>query len=304
MIKDIFKTEESRFSLINAFKFMIIPFMILFFTMFILWIFARINFLFFESNGFVQMQIDKVGEAYFDFIAEDAISMIPYIFFFFILVFFIGLFFSFFLLRPFHQIGEYCNKKLNGEKILFKNNGIFNSRLPVEFGEYFFAWVDETMNVKIMEKGKIPPYYQKIHGPLLEKNFFIFFMLVVLGLIVLSSFVIYFVGMSMHERIVTLAIEVFKKRESLSYFLQGQGPLIMTIMIVILGVMFFLFFFLAINLYAQIAGASFAIFSTMRAFMKGDFSARVHLVEYRYVREHCRYLNKYLNYVEDNLKKK
>ena len=56
---------------------------------------------------------------------------------------------------------------------------------------------------------------------------------------------------------------------------------------------------LGFHLYAKVSGAAFAIFSTMRSYMKGNYSSRVHLVGYSYLRDYTRKLNKYLDYVQN-----
>ena len=58
---------------------------------------------------------------------------------------------------------------------------------------------------------------------------------------------------------------------------------------------------LAIVLYNKVSGAAFAYFATMRSFMKGKFSSRVHLIGYSYVRNYGRDLNRYLKFLETRL---
>ncbi|MBC75544.1 MAG: hypothetical protein CME64_05955 [Halobacteriovoraceae bacterium] len=62
--------------------------------------------------------------------------------------------------------------------------------------------------------------------------------------------------------------------------------------------------FLSTHLYGKVNGAVFGFFSTMRAFMKGDHKARVHLLGYNHIRPFGRAFNQYLKWVENNFKEK
>lgn len=294
MINKIFKTDESKFSIEIGLKFSSITLFTLFLTGIVLWFFAKINLLFFISNGYGEAA-DLVS-AYYDFIAEDVFIIIPYVFIVVIATFFIGLYISFFLLRPFNDIGKYCLRKVEGRSYGVNFRQVVSYKLLSSFGHYFFNWLDERIQDNKFIPNTIPNEYQKIHCPIFEKPFFVFYSLIVFGLILLSSVSIYFVGVSIHEKIVNLAISILNSQSSLKVFLQGQEPLIMGIMLFIIFLMSFLYLLLAINLYGRISGASFAFFSTMRSFMKGDLNARVHLIEYKYVRENGRFLNKLLSY--------
>jgi hypothetical protein len=57
---------------------------------------------------------------------------------------------------------------------------------------------------------------------------------------------------------------------------------------------------MAFHLYSKVSGAAFGFFATMRGYMKGNYFARVHLLEYNHVRPYGRMLNKYLDYMQKN----
>jgi hypothetical protein len=65
----------------------------------------------------------------------------------------------------------------------------------------------------------------------------------------------------------------------------------------------FSYILLGLHLYSKVSGAAFGIFSTMRSFMKGNYSSRVHLVGFAHIREYTRKLNKYLDYIQNNFTK-
>ena len=64
----------------------------------------------------------------------------------------------------------------------------------------------------------------------------------------------------------------------------------------------FLFYLgLSFHLYAKVSAPAFAIFATMRSFLKGNTKARVHLIGNYYARPETKKLNQYLDYIEKNV---
>jgi hypothetical protein len=65
-----------------------------------------------------------------------------------------------------------------------------------------------------------------------------------------------------------------------------------------------MYFLLASHLYHGVAAPAFAVFATMRAFLKGSYNQRVHLIGFPALRLQTRKLNKYLDWVDRNLVQK
>ena len=62
--------------------------------------------------------------------------------------------------------------------------------------------------------------------------------------------------------------------------------------------MIVLYLLLAYDLFNKVSGASFAIFSTFRSYLKGDHTAQVHMIGFNYLRGDTRIINKYLRSLE------
>ena len=142
---------------------------------------------------------------------------------------------------------------------------------------------------------KVPTKFTRIHKPVFESAFFIhFFLILVITSIVVGS-AIHITTITIYEELIKLAIELLPNHKSVSNFLSDQMEILSMLSIITLFVHIALYVFLSFNLYSKVAIPAFGIFATMRSFLKGQYSARVHLVGHYYVRKQCRTLNKYLD---------
>ena len=105
------------------------------------------------------------------------------------------------------------------------------------------------------------------------------------------------------QNMIELANRTLKHQSSVSKFLGQQSFILDDLVIMTVELITTAYIILGFHLYSKVSGAAFGIFSTMRAFMKGNHFSRVHLVGYAHVRDSTRKLNKYLDYVQNNLDK-
>ena len=113
-------------------------------------------------------------------------------------------------------------------------------------------------------------------------------------------------AVDIQSQIVKLSISTINQSESVSYFLKEEGQLLSYVLWTSICLQMFFYTLLSFNMYSCVSGPAFGIFSTMRSFIKGNHSARVHLIGYGFLRDHCRTMNKYLDHVQrkfNNLQK-
>ncbi|MFP5385134.1 MAG: hypothetical protein ACLGHN_03595, partial [Bacteriovoracia bacterium] len=108
---------------------------------------------------------------------------------------------------------------------------------------------------------------------------------------------------TIYESMIELATKTLPDQRGVSRFFREQMFVFDDTVLLTIVLISFCYILLGFHLYSKVSGAAFGIFSTMRAFMKGNYSSRVHLVGFAYVREYTRKLNKYLDYIENNLSK-
>lgn len=299
-IRKVFKTEDSRFMLFVGLKVTGISFGI---TLVIYWFIfqiLRLNFAFFRAHGFPEFE---EGSPFFDHVIQEAIENLPIIFAFHIFLFFIGVYVGWIILRPFRTIGEYSEAVLENQNAVYRVEEFSTYTLLARFSEFFFEYLRESRKRNQLLSHSIPPQYSKIHKPLFDKIFMLHFgiLLIIIG-ISSSVFIIENSG-SIFESMADLASKTLSDQRSVSRFFSEQMFILDDIVILTIVLISFSYILLGLHLYAKVSGAAFGIFSTMRAFMKGNYSSRVHLVGFAYVRDYTRKLNKYLDYIENNLTK-
>ena len=300
MLKKLFQTEESQFLLGTAFKVWSISMLVEMIVAYIVYSNIRLNFFFFRAHGYAG--IDSLSEAYFQHVLADSIDALPWILSFHIAIFFMGLYIGHIMLRPFKTIGTYCQKVIDDPNTAYKNEEFSAYRLLTRFSEVFFEHLRDCRSKNKLVARDVPPQYMGIHKPVFDGPFifqFSFFLLIVM---IVSIVAIMGFATDIHDNTMQIALRMLKADPKIvSAFFQDQAVLVdemwwlTGILVVGLHVM------MGLHLYAQVSGAAFGIFATMRSFMKGSWQSRVHLVGYSYLRDSTRLINKYLDWLQKNL---
>lgn len=302
-LKNVFHSDESRFILLTALKVVGVFLVLSLLMAYLMWIVLSINNVFFEAHGFFVQQ--EFRQAYFDYILTVPFAYLGYYFAFIICLFFIGSYLGILLLRPFQLIGEYCQKKMQGENIVYNPDIFSEYKLLTRFSEYFFEYLNQCEKEKRFLIGTIPPLFQKIKKPIFEKVFFFHFMLFILFIVIISSIVITVTTYEIQNSIIELAMDTIKpsSNKGIIYFLRNQEYIFDSFIWVINSAIIITYTALGFHLYGQVSGAIFAFFATMRSIMKGKHNTRIHLVGYKHIRPFSRAFNKYLDMIDREYKK-
>jgi len=105
-------------------------------------------------------------------------------------------------------------------------------------------------------------------------------------------------SVDIQDQIIQLSLKTLKHSESVSYFLEQESHFVNIILWGSIVLQMVAYTMLTINLYSKISSPSFGVVSTFRSFLKGNFSARVHLIGYGFLRHYCRTVNKYLDHIQ------
>lgn len=299
-LKRVFKTEDSRFMLSVGLKVSGISFAITIFIYWFLFQVMRLNYAFFKAHGFPQF---SEGSPFFDLIIQEAIENLPVLFLFHIFLFFIGVYVGWLMLRPFKTIGDYCENVLTNPNAIYKVEEFSSYTLLTRFSEFFFEYLRESRKRNEIISNSIPPQYSKIHKPVLDRIFMLHFGLLLVIIAISSAVFIIENSSAVFESMVELSTKTLRDQKSASSYFTEQLFIIDDIVGLTILLITFFYILLGLHLYSKVSGAAFGIFSTMRAFMKGNYSSRVHLVGYGYLRDYTRKLNKYLDYIQNNFGK-
>lgn len=299
-IKRVFKAEDSRFIVAVGLKVAGISLGITFFVYWFLYQILQLNFAFFKSHGFPEF---NEGSPFLDIIVQEAMENFPILFAFHVFLFFIGTYVGWLILRPFRTLGEYTEEALTNPNAIYRVEEFSTYNLLTRFAEFFFEYLRESRKRNVIISNSIPPQFSKIHKPVFDKIFMLHFGLLLIIISICSAVFIIENSSTVFESMVDLARKTLPAQKGISEFFISQLYIIDEIVFLTVFSITVSYIFLGLHLYGKVSGAAFGIFSTMRSFMRGNHSSRVHLVGFAYLREYTRKLNKYLDYIENNLSK-
>lgn len=299
-LKRVFKTEDSRFIISVGLKVSGISLAISLFIYYYLLQIMRLNYAFFKAHGLPDL-IDQ--RLFLDYIVGEALESVPQLFIFLIVLFFGGTYLGWLMLRPFRQIGEYCERVLDNSNAVYKVDDFSAHRLLTRFSEFFFEFLRETRKKGAIATNSIPPQYSKIHKPVFDKVFMLHFGILFVMISLCSSVFILGITETVFSSMVELATKSLSDHKATSRFFSEQRFVMDDIGVITVVCVFISYIMLGFHLFTKVSGAAFGIFSTMRSFMKGNHSSRVHLVGFAYLRDYTRKLNKYLDYIQNNFTK-
>jgi hypothetical protein len=293
----IFKKEDTRFIMFVGLKVSGISLGITLFIYYFLFQVSRLNYAFFASQGF-PVQDESV---FFDYIMREAIDNAPVLFCFHVFLYFIGTYVGWLILRPFRVIGEYCEEVLENPNAVYMVDEFSNYKLLTRFSEFFFEFLRESRRKGEISSNSIPPQYSRIHKPLLDWVFLLHFGILLIIISICSSVFIIDNSSILFHDMTELAMQTLQDTTAVRKYFTKQLFVLDELVLMTITMTSFFYILLGLHLYGMVSGAAFGIFSTMRSFMKGNYFSRVHLVGYAYIRDYTRKLNKYLDYLENNL---
>ena len=301
-LKKYLKDPLFLFRLSTALKITLIPAFSFFLVMAMMWLFVHMNLIFFEANGFLESE--SLKQAYYDFIYGSLTNYYIGCCMFLSCLFFLGNYIAGLMLRPFESLSDYCEKAQNNLFAPYAPDLFSDLRLMTKISEYFFQYLYDCREKGYLHSIEVPKRFTKIRSPKFEKTYFFHFGLFLGAIGIFSSISLYMFSIDVQEKIIELSLQTLNYSESVMYFLEKEKYFVNIVLWTSISLQMFSYSLLTVNLCSKISSPSFGVFSTMRSFMKGNFSARVHLIGYGFLRPHCRRINKYLDYVQREIERK
>lgn len=299
-LKKAFKTEDSRFYLSVGLKVAGISFGITIFVYWFVFEIIRVNYAFFKSQNFPEFADENL---FFNVVTEEAISNLPILILFHVFIFFIGIYLGWLILRPFKTLGDYAEEAIGNINAVYRVEQFTSYSLLTRFSEHFFNFLREIRKKNQIYSQSVPLQFMGIHKPVFDKVFMLHFgILLVIICLSVGIFIIENAS-GVYISIVELALNTLKDKKVVSKFLLEQSFIIDDIALLTITLITISYTALSFHIYTKVAGAAFGIFSTMRSFMKGNYSSRVHLLGFSHLREYTRKINKYLDYIQNNFVK-
>lgn len=298
-LKQFSRDDEARFRLMTALKITGITAFTFVLQLFALYGLLAIDLIFFQSQGYPGQSV--FTETFYDFLLVGVLENTLYIGLSLLFVFMVGVYIGHLLLRPFRLIGDYCEYFVENQAGSYDPDFFSDLNVLARFSEYFFHLMENFYRNKQVQKIDIPLKFSRIHGPVFERGFFLQFFLLIFMISIGTGILLSVVSNALYDGMITLAGEVIPKTNEVKYFLTAQAELWDIVLYITMSFHFMLYLVLSIHLYARVSVPAFGLFATMRAFLKGYYTNRVHLIGYSYVRPHCRQFNKYLDFMQREL---
>jgi hypothetical protein len=299
--KNFFSSELSKFKLKNGLTLALCYYLIVSTVVFYQWILLKINVTYFES--IYSKQFPGFPEAFYDFLVGESSILLMLVGSIGIVIFFVGGMVSELLLLPFKYLAKFTDESLKNPNLEYEPKNIINFQFLSRFSEFFFGQIGRSRVKKVsMENGFIPKSFTRIHAPPFDGFFLLQFSLVMLLILGISSYMIILFNSTLYSSVIDFVMsnDSLKGSNAIDFIIKQQS----IFEEVIYPLMFLSLvgnLFISAYMYSRVSGAAFGIFSTFRAFFKGNRKARIHLIGYTFVREHTRKLNSYLEQMEIEL---
>lgn len=295
---DILGDEVTRFKLGVIGAITLVPLVTLWFYGVLIWLFINMNLAFFKGRG--MEELEGLRETYLNYIFSVLHDYSIYAGVLLCICVLVGYYTANLMLRPFRMIGDYCQCFVEGKQSRYNVDFFVDLRILTGFSEYFFNILETAKVNDELKNVVIPEKYKNIHSPLFEKTFIIqnFFFMVLLSIVMAIG--LFTVTFELHSRITEISLKEWESISSNTYFFSSQKDLLETISYFIFTIYGLSYTIISIYLHNKVVVPAFAMFATMRSFLRGNRKARVHLLGYYYVRDECRKLNKLLDFAEKN----
>jgi len=306
-LKDVilnrYEDDEFMFKLGTGLKFLTISLCFMLSVLLFSYLLIKINLIYFVAHGYPGAS--EFQEAFFDFVYSSLIDEVPYVVVAMAFIFFLGFYLSSIMIRPFKVIGKYCEERLNNTTHYYSPDYFSDLKLLTSFSVFFFSKIDEAKTRGKLEKVEVPLDYTRIHRPVFEKNFFFNYLFIIAIFGLLTSVGIFVLNNIVREQMFILSQKFLTTNmignKGMRFFVEEQ------FLVANIAVYFFIFLHVlmyclfGVHLYGKVSGPAFAVFATMRSFLKGNYHNRVHLIGFSYLRDDCRRINKYLDQVQKTL---
>lgn len=298
-IKALLNNEEFMFKVSTGTKFLLVSAICTLSVLLFTYLFLKIDLIFFVANGYPGAA--EFEDAFYEFMYSSLLDGVVWLVLSGFFIFSLGYYLSAIMLRPFKGISQYCEDRINDKKNYYTPDFFSDLKLLTSFSVFFFSRISEAQIKGKLESVEIPPHFTRIHKPVFEKNFFFNYLFIVIIFALLSSLGILFINSSIRDQIFELSRKLLSNNGQIQYFLDKQFEIANIAVYFFVSLHLLIYLLLGIHLYAKVATPAFAVFATMRSFLKGNHHNRVHLIGFYYLREDCRKINKYLDHVQKNL---
>lgn len=291
-----FKDEHAKFRLTIGLQFAAIPFVAILLSILLNYIVLKVTTSVLSSFSSDRSFIAQ--DLLFLFAQNSLVEIIPWIILSTLILIIIGIFLANTMIRPFRIIGDYCQRQVEDKKCSYNPEFIAELKLLSLFSEWFFHTISVLKETGQLKKIEVPGKYKRIHKPVFESNFFIHNFLIIIITTLITAILIHTGNAKLFDGVVDVIKEIYPHERHARAYVASISEVVNIISNLVIGLNVLIYFIFSFYLYSKVSVPAFGVFATMRSFISGRYSARVHLIGYAYIRNYTRSLNKYLDHVE------
>lgn len=238
-------------------------------------------------------------ESFYDYLIGNSLDAMVLVMVACILVFFLGIFLTRVLIRPFEQLAGCCLERLqlkgNDQSLMPSEMIRLGGALGV-MSDIFFTHHVLCPTKSTSTAITLPSSMSKIDGPRTNYILLSRLLLPLLLMVMISSAAILILNQQLSDHLLAFVLKYASiNNQSSLRLLQYQSQLLYSMSLPLVLLSIILNCLLAQYLCAQVSHVGFALFSTLRSFLKGNLGARMHVIGHQVFREHTRSVNRYLD---------
>lgn len=267
---NIFKSQDSRYTLKTAFLLTSVPLLMLGIIAYSTWLLLVINHSYFVASG-LSLGEDSL-ETFFYHLLQSQIDYLPYLGGFFILVFFLGIFIAYITLRPFNQVSKICHDLIEYEESDEVISGLNRKKQIIRLGQFIKSYYAGSLRGR---KVKFPDDLERVKTPTSDYVFYFQFASLVLILLGITIFFIMAFSTHIQESMVESALTLLKDQRRMDNFFRSQEGVYTLMTIVPSVVAFILYAVIAKVTISKIEGVTFGYLRDLRDFARGKVDKRL-----------------------------
>ncbi len=268
---ELFKSQDSRYTLKTALLVTMVPVLMLGIIVYSVWLLVVFNHSYFIANGFPMM--DQSRETFVYYILESQMEYLPYVGLFFVVVFFLGVFLAYVVLRPFNQIMYMCEGLLAFSDTPVKVDGLNRQKIILKLGQFLYDYHNAKKDHTAA--AQLPKDLEDIKGPALDKVFYFQFICIILILTAITVYSVTLFTGQLHDSIIETAITALKAPKGMALFLSSQKDIIDLIIYVPCVISCVLYALIGHVIISRIQGVTYAYVRDIKEVAKGNTSRRV-----------------------------
>lgn len=216
-MKDLFSSQDSKFALKTALLVTLVPGLMLVVVIYSTWLLLSLNFSYFLANGFPLSQENV--DVFMDFLLQSQADFLPHALLFFIGVFFLGLFLSYVILRPFNELAEMCRELVLSKDERIRIVGLEKSKLLIKLGNFVSRYFEAQKNGREVS---IPQELLIVKKPVMDYVFYFQFFCLIFILMTIAIGSLYLFVDQLQDSIIFSAMQILKAPKGMSTFLASQ----------------------------------------------------------------------------------